>query len=230
MLTVFLTDLADQDVLLPVEALVLLALLALRRWRVALAWAVVMASGSVLTLVLKLALEACGPTPDRVLYSPSGHTMAGTMVYGCLLAMAGLRLPVVIGGAGAIACVLAWSRLALGAHTLVEVVVGGVLGVAMVCLFRRLAGPGAAMSGRTVRVLSVVVIGLIAVCHGHRSTVEIAIQHVSRFDLGPLLCRAAPGAPVYGHAVSSAALAMPSPSSSGRSVSSSGRQRPTALR
>ncbi|GAA4490279.1 phosphatase PAP2 family protein [Gluconacetobacter tumulicola] len=190
MLTRFLTDLADQDVLLPVEALVFVALLSLRLWRLAWVWAVVMCGGAALTLVLKLGLEACGPAPDRMLYSPSGHTMAGTMVYGCLLAMLRVRTPIVVGAAVVIACVLGWSRVALGVHTITEVLLGGGLGVAMVCLFRRLVGPPSAIPMQAVRGVAVAMIALIAICHGHRSTIELAIQDFSRFDLGPLLCRA----------------------------------------
>lgn len=190
MLTRFLTDLADQDVLLPVEALVFVALLSLRLWRRAWAWAAVMAGGAALTLVLKLGLEACGPAPDRMLYSPSGHTMAGTMVYGCLLAMLRVRTSIVVGAAVVIACVLGWSRVALGVHTITEVLLGGGLGVGMVCLFRRLAGPPSAIPVQSVRGVVVATIAVIAICHGHRSTIEIAIQDFSRFDLGPLLCRA----------------------------------------
>ncbi|CAP56426.1 phosphatase PAP2 family protein [Gluconacetobacter diazotrophicus] len=184
----FVTDLADQSVVIPLQIMVFVTFLLFRSWRFALVWGLVTCGGSGLILMLKLWFEACGLPPDRVLYSPSGHTMAGTMVYGCLLAVLPVRRSILMGVTVAIACVLGLSRVVLGCHTVTEVIVGGVVGVAVVGVFYRLAGPPPG-GGRTVLGVLAVVAGIVALFHGYHSTVEYHIQQFSRFDLGPLFCR-----------------------------------------
>jgi membrane-associated phospholipid phosphatase len=188
----FLTDLADQSVLLPVQALVFLTFLLFRYWRFAAVWCLVTCGGSTLILMLKLWFEACGLQPNRILYSPSGHTMAGTMIYGSLLAILPARRSILMGVAVVIACLLAWSRVMLGYHTVTETVVGGVLGVMVVGLFYRLAGPPPDRAGAVIGLFAVVLC-IVGLLHGYHATIEGRIQEISHLDLGPLLCRRSPG-------------------------------------
>ena len=84
----FLTDFADQAVVLPVAGLVLVLLLAIGWRRGALAWAGCVAGVMAVMLALKLVTLACGwRVPWTGLSSPSGHTAASAVVYGGLLAL-----------------------------------------------------------------------------------------------------------------------------------------------
>ena len=116
----FLTAFADQAVLLPLAVSVVLGFAA-SGWR----------RGAV---VLKLSFIACGHLlPLSSLRSPSGHTAGAAVVYGSLLAMwirfrtgtAIWTLP----SALIFMSVIGVTRLALGAHSVVEVVVGGAVGL-----------------------------------------------------------------------------------------------------
>ena len=84
----FLTDFADQAVVLPVAGAVLVLLLATGWRRGALAWAGCVSGVLAVMLALKLVTLACGwRVPWTGLYSPSGHTAASAVVYGGLLAL-----------------------------------------------------------------------------------------------------------------------------------------------
>ena len=95
----FVTDFADQAVLLPllVAGAVLLGLQ--RHWRLALAWVAALCGVSALVLALKIACYACGwmwPVLDAGaadVRSPSGHVAASSVLYGSLavLVAAGSR-------------------------------------------------------------------------------------------------------------------------------------------
>jgi membrane-associated phospholipid phosphatase len=86
----------------------------------------------------KIFFRGCPPISD--LRSPSGHTSLSTLIYGATALIA-----VVEGGAwrprlaaaGGIALILtiAVSRLLLGAHTVIEVALGGTIGTACIVLF-----------------------------------------------------------------------------------------------
>ncbi len=143
-LTGFLTDFADQAVVLPLAGAVLLALAALGWRRGALAWGGSVAGVLAAVLLLKLVVMACGGKWGLVgLASPSGHTAGAAVVFGGLLA---LMLPrssvwVAAGAGGAFALAIGLTRLALQVHTVADVVVGASVGVAGAVAMRLLAGP-----------------------------------------------------------------------------------------
>src|SRR5215211_6442054 len=83
----FLTDFADLGLVLPVAALVALALAAVGWRREALAWSVAVAGTLAAMLVLKLAVLAYSGHLGAGMRSPSGHTAAGTVLYAGLLAL-----------------------------------------------------------------------------------------------------------------------------------------------
>src|SRR5829696_3108384 len=89
----FLTDFADLGLVLPLAALVALALAAVGWRREALAWSVTVAGTLAAMLALKLAFLAHPGLHGAAMRSPSGHTAAGVVVYAGLLALLAGRRP-----------------------------------------------------------------------------------------------------------------------------------------
>lgn len=123
----FLTDFADQAVILPLCLLIFLGL-AQAGWRDgARAWARAAAACLLAIALLKILVAGCGAG----LRSPSGHTASAALVWGGLLALAFRAGPL---GAAALAAPIAAgvgaTRVALGFHTLADVWAGGAVGVA----------------------------------------------------------------------------------------------------
>jgi membrane-associated phospholipid phosphatase len=162
-------------------------LLALSGWRRgALAWTAAIGGTLALILLLKLRFFACGHfLPDSGVGNPSGHTAAAAAVYGGLVAMilrfiwddgrwaffcavtTGVLLAVVIGR----------SRVILDTHSMAEVVVGGVIGIAGAASFVVLAGA----PSHAVRIERLVLTGLVAVAmlYGFHMPVEAAIKSIA---------------------------------------------------
>ena len=142
----FITGFGDEAVLLPLALGTGLLLEATKWRRGALAWAVGVGSCLAVVFLLKTVLLACGVlTSVPSLRSPSGHTAAATAVYGGLLAIAVRRFggsvrltllcPVVV------ALVIGGTRIILNVHTLADVTMGGLLGLAGALVTAGLAGP-----------------------------------------------------------------------------------------
>lgn len=189
----FLTDFADQAVVLPFALVVAVALGVAGWWRGMFAW--ILAVGGVLgtILTLKLVCIACAIHFNPIgVVSPSGHTAGACIAYGGLLVllMHGRlpRLVVALLPVG-IGVLIGISRLALHAHTLGDVMVAMVVGMAGVAVLALLAGPRPALRPWPVGMAVLVVL---AVFHGLRMPAEAAIHHAALADLLPLLpaCRA----------------------------------------
>jgi membrane-associated phospholipid phosphatase len=189
----FLTDFADQAVVLPVMLLVALALALLGWRRGALAWVVGVGGTLGVMLLLKLLFSACGDLlPDIAIHSPSGHTAAAAVTYGGLVVLLGASGGTVLATALGVAVVFGFSRVVLGFHTPPEVLLGGVVGLMGVALLVRLAGPPPAVGRRRN-------IGLVAAClvglllfHGAHVRAETAIGRFARLlEVWPLAaCKA----------------------------------------
>ena len=142
---VFLTDFADEAVILPLAAVVAIMLAVLGWWRGAFAWTA--AVGGVLAVMagLKIVFAACaGPLNSSGIQSPSGHTAAASVTYGgifLLLARDRLPVPVLAVIPLGIAILIGVSRVALHAHVPVEVWLGGGVGLAGAAILLPLAGP-----------------------------------------------------------------------------------------
>jgi membrane-associated phospholipid phosphatase len=184
----FVTDFADQAVLLPL-AIAITFVLAYAGWRRgAFAWVIAISGALGLMLALKLVFTACAQLlPGVPLHSPSGHAAAAGVVYGSLFALvarllsghSGWNLPCAI----IVVAVIGLSRLILGVHTLLEVGVGGFIGIMGAMAFARLAGPPPA-GFRPSRAAAVALL-VIVVFHGARLPAEAAIRGVA-VDLWPL--------------------------------------------
>ncbi len=138
----FLTDFADLAVLLPLSACIFAGLLLFGWRRGALAWAGAVGVTLALMLALKLLFLGCGRIGAL---SPSGHTAAGTAIYGGVFSlwlrrrMAAWQAVLLAGGTVGLA--IGISRLAVHAHIPIEVAMGAAVGLAGVWILLRAAGP-----------------------------------------------------------------------------------------
>lgn len=190
----FLTDFADQAVLLPVAALVGVSLACSGWRRGALVWTLAIGSVLAAMLALKLVFMACGPLMlEGEIRSPSGHTAAGTAIYGGLVAFwarrASGRAWMALPAALAVAMMIGASRLALGVHTAAEVAAGAAVGVGVALAFASAAGrPPPTMWWRR---LAMIAASAALLLHGLRLPAEAAIRHSALSHLWPLsACKA----------------------------------------
>jgi len=169
----FLTDFADQAVILPL-VLTVAMMLAIQGWtRGALTWLLVIAATFGTILCLKLIFLACAPVFGVLdTRSPSGHVAAATVVAGALAFILTRRPAVILPVALAVSVMIALSRLVLGVHSLPEVVLGGLAGLAGTAAFLYLAGPP-----RLVRPLPIVaaIAVVTALFHGTHLPAEAVI-------------------------------------------------------
>ena len=171
----FLTDFADQAVMLPVVFAIAIVL-AIQGWvRGALVWLGVVFVTFGAMLVLKVVFLACNPLFGPIdVQSPSGHVAAATVVAGGLAALLTRQRASILPVALLAAVVIGVSRLVLGMHSLPEVVLGALVGLAGAMALLALAGAPPAL--RPARVFAVVVI-VAALFHGTHLPAEAAIRH-----------------------------------------------------
>jgi hypothetical protein len=164
----YLTDFADQAVILPLVLAVAVAL-AVQGWRRgAFVWLIVVAATFLATLTFKLMFLACSPLFGPMdVHSPSGHVAAATVVTGGLAAMLTRRRTNILPAAVLAAVVIGISRVVLGMHSLPEVIVGALIG---------LAGPPPRL--RVAPLIAVIVV-VAAVFHGLHLPAEAAIRHTA---------------------------------------------------
>ena len=156
---IFLTDFADQAVILPLAIAIGVALLSQGWRRGAAAWVAAIIATLAAMLALKVLFLACwetfGTTDVR---TPSGHVAAATVVAGGLAALL-LRwrhaaLPV----AALAATVIGLSRFALGMHSAEEVAIGAGVGLVGAWTLLLLAGrPPPELDGRRIAVIALAV-------------------------------------------------------------------------
>jgi membrane-associated phospholipid phosphatase len=173
----FLTDFADQAVVLPLVLAIAVAL-ALQGWRRgAVVWLLTVAATFTTMLLLKFAFLACTPVLGPLdIRSPSGHVAGAAIIGGGLAAVLTRRPPLVLPTAALAALVIGISRLWLGAHSLPEVLLGGAVGLGGVALLQRLAGRPPRLW--PVPLAATVVVVAIAF-HGLHLPAEAAIRHTA---------------------------------------------------
>lgn len=189
----FVTDFADQAVILPAALVVLFVLLAIGWWRGAIAWLLVVPATLGVVLASKMTTMACQDLlPPVGLFSPSGHTASAAVVYGGLLALllgeqARSRLATALACGGAVAMVVGYTRLALGVHTVADVLAGAAIGIAGVGALALAAGARPAWR-RAWWGLAAAVVCAAVLFHGRHVYAEMHIRQASQ-QIWPLsLC------------------------------------------
>ncbi len=167
----FLTDFADLAVLLPLSLCIFAGLLLFGWRRGALAWAAAVGVTLALILALKLLFLGCGQSGAL---SPSGHTAAGTAIYGGAFSLWLRRRmatwQAVLLAGGTVAAAIGVTRVAVGAHIPIEVAIGAAVGLAGVWTLLRAAGPPPAwVRGRWLVPVGLAVVMLL---HGTRLQAE----------------------------------------------------------
>jgi len=173
----YLTDFADQAVIIPLVLAVAVAL-AVQGWRRgAFVWLVVVAGTFLATLTFKVMFLACSPLFGPIdVHSPSGHVAAATVVSGGLAAMLTRRRTSILPAAVLAAIVIGVSRLVLGMHSLPEVAVGALIGLAGAVALLRFAGPPPRLQ---IAPLVGVIVVVAALFHGLHLPAEAAIRHTA---------------------------------------------------
>lgn len=171
----FITDYADQAVILPLVIAICIALLAQGWRRGAMAWGIAIAATFSVMLVLKLIFIACWRTLDTVgIHSPSGHVAAATVLAGGLAALVFTRRTATV-IAVITATIIAGSRLALGVHSVSEVLLGAMVGLSGMLILIRLAGPTTV----NIRPIIGVVVLILLVFHGLHFPAETHIRETA---------------------------------------------------
>ncbi|MGH6681999.1 MAG: phosphatase PAP2 family protein [Bradyrhizobium sp.] len=178
----FLTDFADPAVVLPLS-LVAAAMLGLMGWRPgAFLWLLTVGASLGIMVVLKVAVFDCGPTCiGNLVRSPSGHTASAALVYGGLAGLVarsrGAHLAASFLPAPVVAFLIGFSRIALGVHTLLDVLIGGAVGCAGALAMLILAGtPPPRLSLPPVLAP---VIALVIVMHGYHFHAEGVLNTIA---------------------------------------------------
>lgn len=197
----FLSDFADQAVILPL-IVGIAGLLAVQGWpRGAGAWLAATAVTFGLVLVLKLVFLGCGALLPRTgISSPSGHTASAALLCGGLAARfvhswIWVAVTALLGAA-----VIGFTRVALGVHTTEEVILAGLVGIGGAVVLHVLAGPPPVAR---VLPLAIVIGAVLLAMHGTRLPAEGAIrQTASVLQRFVPWCAALPsrwsGAPAHG--------------------------------
>jgi membrane-associated phospholipid phosphatase len=187
----YLTDFADQAVILPL-VIAIAVTLAVQGWRRgAVVWLIVVASTFIATIIFKLVFLACSPVFGPMdIHSPSGHVAAATVVSGGLAAILSGRRASILPVACLAAVVIGMSRIVLGMHSFPEVVVGTLIGLAGAAALLRFAGSPPRLRMSPLIAVIVVVAG---VFHGLHLPAEAAIRHTA-FRAGQFFpaCRGTP--------------------------------------
>jgi membrane-associated phospholipid phosphatase len=173
----FITNFADQAVILPLVLAVTVALAAQGWRRGAMIWLAVIFATFTVVLLLKLVCLPCAPVDGLAqLRSPSGHVTAATVVAGGLAGLLTRRRISILPVAVLAAVAIGTSRLALGMHSMPEVAIGAGVGLAGAAALTALAGPPATL--KPGKLLALVVL-VVAMFHGLHLPAEAAIRHAA---------------------------------------------------
>ncbi len=189
----FLTDFADQAVLLPLAAVIGLALALSGWWRGCAAWLFAVPGVLGTMAVLKYVFFACARLLGTTgIASPSGHTAASAVIMGgALVLFLRGRVPIWVLAAipVAIAALVGTTRLEVHAHSVPEVLAGAAIGLAGAALLAVLAGPRPPVRGWPAALAAVAVL---AGLHGLHLQAEAALHGFTPFTWLPLptMCRA----------------------------------------
>jgi membrane-associated phospholipid phosphatase len=171
----FLTDFADQAVILPIVVATAIALFAQGWRRGAIAWTLVIAVTFAAVLALKLVFLACAASfGTRAIQTPSGHVAAAAVVAGGLAALLLRRRSTALLLAVLAATVIGISRLALGLHSPAEVAIGAGVGLAGAWVLLMLSGPPP--QRLDTRRIAVIAAAVVVIFHGMHLPAEAEIR------------------------------------------------------
>ncbi len=177
----FVTDFADQAVLIPSAIAVAVGFGAARWYRGALAWSGVLACTWVGILALKLACLLCDSLWVEGLHSPSGHTAGAAAAaggfFGLIVRRQGGHWRWTVPISAGLATAIGLSRLALHVHTGLDVLVAGVVGVVSATVLVMLAGPPPPRLRLSPIITALAV--MILLLHGSQASAEATIQRIA---------------------------------------------------
>jgi membrane-associated phospholipid phosphatase len=187
-----ITNCGDLAILLPIACVLTIWTALIRKPIILKWWLVALALCIGGTGLLKIFFFACPPLAD--LHSPSGHTSFSTLVYGTLtLAVASAMqdwrrwLAVLAGSAFVLA--IAVSRIVVHAHSIPEVILGSVLGLAALSLL--VAAYLREPPGKTyLAPLITVSVLLVVFLNGHEVRAEELLHHIAVYFNIVSECRA----------------------------------------
>jgi membrane-associated phospholipid phosphatase len=184
----FLTDFADQAVVLPLVVAVAVVLGLQGWWRGALVWFGTIAGTFAVMLALKLFFMGCsvvfGPLGLR---SPSGHVAAASVIAGALVVVLGRERALILPIVALATVVIGFTRIGLHVHSWPEVILGGGVGLAGALVLVGGAGPPPRLRLSPLIITAAVVL---AVFHGQHLEAELAIrQAASEAGLAPAWCQ-----------------------------------------
>jgi hypothetical protein len=178
------TDFGDSGLLLPLSAVFLIALRRYQPGRVVWGWVVALALCLCGMAAAKLVGGVCGHAVlSGIIVSPSGHTAFSTFFYGSLALVIARQAGALGGRLTIVAAILlvgaiAATRIGLHAHSKPEVLIGLLVGLAAVSLFRnRLHGapPARIITGPVIATALLVTM----LAYGHRLQAEEVLKHVA---------------------------------------------------
>lgn len=187
-LAAFVTNFADQAVLLPLVGAVAAGLYVAGWRRGALVWSGAIACTWAAMLLLKLACLACGYLIVEGLNSPSGHTAAAATAFGgiggLIVRWRGGNWRWTIPISAGFAAVVGLSRLLLHVHTPLEVAIAGVIGVLGATVLVATAG----MPPSRVRLWPLLgaMAAVVLLLHGLHLPAESAIRRFVSLHVWPL--------------------------------------------
>ena len=179
--------------MLPLAAAIALALALSGWWRGCAAWAFAVVGVLGTMAVLKFVFFTCSRLlGDTGIHSPSGHTASAAVIMGgALLLFLRGRLPGLILALIplSLAILFGITRLAVHAHSLPEVIVGGCIGLIGAAVLAVLAGPRPAMPSWPAAFAAV---AILVSLHGLRLHAESTLHSLTFFPWLPLpaMCRA----------------------------------------
>jgi membrane-associated phospholipid phosphatase len=182
----FVTGFGDQGVILPFAAAVAIALAASGARHEAMIWCGAISVALTGTLVAKIFFLPCGHLiPALDIRSPSGHTAAAIAAYGgfavlwARLSHHHLMRIGFISAALAAGFAIAASRVAIGAHTTPEVLLGGLIGISAPAILAGIEPPASEPRPRPTLLLLLIPLALVLLLHGAALPVEGIIDRFS---------------------------------------------------
>lgn len=183
----FITSFGDQAIILPFAAAVAIMLAAAGARRTTAVWCLALGVSWAGAFVAKLIFLSCGHLlPDLDVRSPSGHTAAAVAAYGGFAALWARRSEgrwtraLFIAGALVACGAIALSRVLLHMHSLAEVTLGTLIGLAAPVILYRSKSTATEPHSRPTLFLLLLPLCLIFLLHGATMPIEGLIGRMSR--------------------------------------------------